>query len=136
MENTLLSLLQGSTISKRYEFGETSFELRTLVQEEKEEIVNRVFALNIAAQEELWKKPILGHALTKVSDAPIMGFPAIKELKLKNPESASKLIVELWLNKANTTLVSALYALYVKLEEDELKKYEQLKKYLVDHSEE
>lgn len=128
--DSLIKLLKAECTYKEFDVKGVKITLRTLTQSEKEEIVKRVYALNVIAENELMKKPILGYALVKINNSPILAYPELQNKLAENKDKQlpTNLVVESFLDKVSSNFTYYLYELYLQLDLEEMREIQELKK--------
>ena len=126
---SLIKTLRGETTQKEFSLGANlKVKLRTLTQEEMDNVVARTQAQSIVTQGELMKKPVLGYSLMSINNVPMEAFPEVKEAIKKDREKPTNYIVEEVLGKLDAQMCQELYELYLELADEVRKERENLKK--------
>jgi hypothetical protein len=122
----LIEALLGTPQEKEFKYGQMKFTLKTLSQNEINEIMERLPRMDLSIVE-LQKVPILARSLVNINDIDIRAFQEIRDAIKENEKVDVVSVIEKILGKMDTTLINILYGYYTSLNEEISKKREELK---------
>lgn len=112
--NKLISALLGETVSKEFPFGKHKVVLRTLEQDEIDEVMLKVARMDFSMIE-LQKIPVLARSLVSIDGASVATFQEVRDAIKKNPKTDIVVIIEGVLGKFDQGVINILYNLYLEL---------------------
>lgn len=118
--------LMGKPVEKEFLFGGKKIVLKTLSQEEMNEVTSNVARMDFSFVE-LRKIPVLARSLVSIDGISVLAFAEVRDALAKDKTCNTTKVIEDLLVKMDTTLVHILYNFYTELEDAVIKEKEQLK---------
>jgi len=123
----LVDALLGSPEQKEFKFGNGKVILKTLTQDELNEVMEKLPRMDLSIIE-LQKVPILARSIVSINGIDIHAFQEVQDAIKKDEKVRISNVIEEVLGKMDTTLINLLYGYYSELNEYVTKKREELKK--------
>lgn len=123
----LIDALMGKNFEKEFDLGTSKVVLRTLTQNEMNEVMMSVPRTDITMIE-FEKIPTLAYSLVSINGIKIEAYPEIQEEIKKDSKVNVRGIIAAMLGKLDTAVINVLWAYYRQVEEESKKNIEQLKK--------
>jgi len=129
----LVEVLLGHRRTRNFQLGENKVVLQTITSREQSEISRAVSGLDLIAQIENLKVPLLARSLVSINDTQIENFPEVREQLRKFSGNGAEgnqnvvVAIEQSLYEMEKDSINLLYSCYLDLEKERVDERDKLK---------